>query len=227
MLRSWDLNLQITKSSGVVVYLQIAQQIIDEIQRGRLAPSAAMPGTRELAENLKVNRKTIVLAYDELIAQGWLTTESRRGTFVSANLPRFSPQHQRNIDLSPPDTKTPAPALAEYAAAIEVENAAHIIDFNDGIPDTRLIPFETISKAFRHALIEPIRTNKLGYSDPRGMLSLRHALSEMLNMERGLNVDIDNICIARGSQMGIFLAARVLAKPNAYVVCLLYTSRCV
>ena len=218
MLRSWDLNLQITKSSGVVVYLQIAQQIIDEIQRGRLAPSAAMPGTRELAENLKVNRKTIVLAYDELIAQGWLTTESRRGTFVSANLPRFSPQHQRNIDLTPPETKTPAPALAEYAAAIEVENAAHIIDFNDGIPDTRLIPFETISKAFRHALIEPIRTNKLGYSDPRGMLSLRHALSEMLNMERGLNVDIDNICIARGSQMGIFLAARVLAKPNAYVV---------
>ena len=63
MLRSWDLNLQITKSSGVVVYLQIAQQIIDEIQRGRLVPSAAMPGTRELAENLKVNRKTIVLAY--------------------------------------------------------------------------------------------------------------------------------------------------------------------
>ena len=70
MLRSWDLNLHITKSSGVVVYLQIAQQIIDEIQRGRLAPSAAMPGTRELAEKLQVNRKTIVLAYDELIAQG-------------------------------------------------------------------------------------------------------------------------------------------------------------
>ena len=76
----------------------------------------------------------------------------------------------------------------------------------------------TISKAFRHALIEPIRTNKLGYGDPRGALSLRHALSEMLNMERGLNVDIDNICIARGSQMGIFLAARVLANSNQYVV---------
>ncbi len=218
MLRSWDLNLHIVKSSGVVVYLQIAQQIIDEIQRGRLTPSAAMPGTRELAAKMMVNRKTIVLAYDELIAQGWLTTESRRGTFVSAKLPRFSPQHQSNIDLTPPETKTPAPALAEYAAAIEVENVSHLIDFNDGIPDTRLIPFETISKAFRHALIEPIRTNKLGYSDPRGMLSLRHALSEMLNMERGLNVDIDNICIARGSQMGIFLAARVLAKPNEYVV---------
>ena len=218
MLRSWDLNLHITKSSGVVVYLQIAQQIIDEIQRGRLVPSAAMPGSRELAESLKVNRKTIVLAYDELIAQGWLTTESRRGTFVSAKLPHFSPPNQSNKDLKQRVTETPTPVLAKYASTIEEENIAHLIDFNDGIPDTRLIPFETISKAFRHALIEPIRSNKLGYGDPKGMLSLRHAIVEMLNMERGLNVDIDNICIARGSQMGIFLAARVLAKTNEYVV---------
>lgn len=218
MLRSWDLNLHITKSYGVVVYLQIAQQIIDEIQRGRLVPSAAMPGSRELAESLKVNRKTIVLAYDELIAQGWLTTESRRGTFVSAKLPHFSPPNQSNKDLKQRVTETPTPVLEKYASTIAVENFSHLIDFNDGIPDTRLIPFETISKAFRHALIEPIRSNKLGYGDPKGMLSLRHALSEMLNMERGLSVDIDNICIARGSQMGIFLAARVLAKPNEYVV---------
>ena len=218
MLRSWDLNLHITKSSGVVVYLQIAQQIIDEIQRGRLTPSAAMPGTRELAEQLQVNRKTIVLAYDELIAQGWLTTESRRGTFVSAKLPHFSSPSQPNIDLKQRVNDFAEPLLAKYASAVETEDINHLIDFNDGIPDTRLIPFETISKAFRHALIEPIRSNKLGYGDPKGMLSLRHAIAEMLNMERGLNVDVDNICIARGSQMGIFLAARVLAKPNEYVV---------
>ena len=218
MLRSWKLNIVLKNPSGLALYLQIAQQIIDEIQRGRLAPSAAMPGTRELAAKMNVNRKTIVLAYDELIAQGWLTTESRRGTFVSAKLPRFSPDRLSNIDLAPSVTEAPAPALAAYASAIETENNAQLIDFNDGIPDTRLIPFETISKAFRHALIEPIRTNKLGYGDPRGALSLRHALSEMLNMERGLNVDIDNICIARGSQMGIFLAARVLANSNQYVV---------
>jgi len=218
MLRSWDLNLHITKSSGVVVYLQIAQQIIEEIQRGRLAPSAAMPGTRELAEQLQVNRKTIIMAYDELIAQGWLTTENRRGTFVSAKLPLFSPRSQANVDLKLRVNDSAEPLLANYAATLETDDIDHLIDFNDGIPDTRLIPFETISKAFRHALIEPIRSNKLGYGDPKGLLGLRHALVEMLNMERGLNVDADNICIARGSQMGIFLAARVLSKSHEYVV---------
>lgn len=218
MLRSWDLNLHITKSSGLVVYLQIAQQIIDEIQRGRLVPSAAMPGSRELAESLKVNRKTVVLAYDELIAQGWLTTESRRGTFVSAKLPHFSPPDHTNKPVKQRSRETPEPALEKYALTIETEDITYAIDFNDGIPDSRLIPFETLSKAFRHALIAPVRSNRLGYGDPKGMLSLRNAIADMLNMERGLSVDIDNICIARGSQMGIFLAARVLVKPSEYVV---------
>lgn len=217
MLRSWELNLHIDKTSGSAIYLQLAQQLIDAIQSGRLAPSAAMPGTRELAEKLKVNRKTVVTAYDELIAQGWLTTESRRGTFVSAKLPHFSQPKQGVKKVALPQTES-ATKLSDYAETLEDETPSTIIDLNDGIPDSRLIPFESLSKAFRHALIAPIRSNKLGYGDPRGALALRVAIAEMVNMERGLNVEIDNICIARGSQMGIFLAARTLVKRGDYVV---------
>lgn len=218
MLRSWSLNLVITKSSGLAVYLQIAQQIIDEIQRGRLPPSTAMPGTRELAESINVNRKTVVLAYDELIAQGWLTTESRRGTFVSSNLPNFSnpiTQSSKRVNTFQP------PKIMPYAEQLISESSAsfnNIIDFNDGIPDTRLIPFKMISMAFRHALLTSSRANKLGYDNPKGMIALRSSIALMLNMERGLNVEVDNICIVRGSQMGIFLAARILSKPNDYIV---------
>ncbi len=217
MLRAWDLNLNITKSSGMAIYLQISQQIIDEIQRGRLRPSTAMPGTRELAGQLQVNRKTVVLAYDELIAQGWLETEPRRGTFVSANLPVFSTSQQaeKNVALLASETEE---RLSNYSDTLAAANAKDTIDFNDGIPDTRLIPVEKLSKAFRHALITPLRSNNLGYGDPRGIASLRTALTNMLNMERGLNVDEDNICIARGSQMGIFLAARILTRPDDVVV---------
>lgn len=219
MLRSWDLNLTITKSSGMAIYLQITQQIIDEIQRGRLAPSTAMPGTRELAELLEVNRKTVVLAYDELIAQGWLMTEPRRGTFVSANLPHFftpkDTERVRVVELPPSETTV---KLSEYAATLATPTPSDTIEFNDGIPDTRLIPVETLSRAFRHALIAPLRSNNLGYGDPRGQHDLRTAIKNMVNMERGLNVNSDNICIARGSQMGIFLAARILTKPEDFVV---------
>lgn len=215
MLRSWKLNVVLKSPSGLAVYLQIAQQIIEDIQSGRLAPATAMPGTRELAEHLEVNRKTVVLAYDELIAQGWLITQSRRGTFVSSKLPSFTiyplaENHHFEAGIS-------TPSIANYQTPHTSNTAQQCIDFNDGIPDTRLMPFDIISRAFRHALLAK-NTNPLGYGDPKGVLTLRNALATMLNIERGLNIDTDNICTARGSQMGIFLAARVLTKPNDYMV---------
>jgi GntR family transcriptional regulator/MocR family aminotransferase len=93
-----------------------------------------------------------------------------------------------------------------------------MIDFNEGTPDTRLIPYEVLSRAFRRALAISSRANQLGYSNPRGILPIRKSIAAMLNMERGLHVDTENICMVRGSQMGIFVAARVLIRPNDYVV---------
>ncbi|MDP5279784.1 GntR family transcriptional regulator [Sphingomonas sp. DG1-23] len=61
--------------------------MIHEIQRGRLPPGTLPPGTRDLAEALAVNRKTIVTAYEELVAQGRLQSLGRRGTIVSSSLP--------------------------------------------------------------------------------------------------------------------------------------------
>ena len=72
------------------MFLQIAHAIIDEIKRGRLAPGTALPGSRELAESLEINRKTVIQAYAELEAQGWVTPEKTRGTFVSAHLPEIA-----------------------------------------------------------------------------------------------------------------------------------------
>lgn len=215
MLRSWSLKLTITDTSGLPVYLQIAQQIMEEIQRGRLAPSTAMPGTRELAEKLRVNRKTVILAYDELIAQGWLVSEQRRGSFVSANLPNFNAQPQAAKTGKQPANVVAATEhpLLSYQSPVD-----GVIDFNDGIPDARLIPFNILSRAFRHALIGSSKGKSLGYGDPRGTLALRQSIVTMLNMERGLSVAIDQICIARGSQMGIFLAARVLTRPGDNIV---------
>lgn len=210
--------MEFSKNSGLAVYLQITKKIIAEIQLGRLPPSTIMPGSRELADSMKVNRKTIVQAYDELVAQGWLSTESRRGTFVSANLPslllqaNYPSSHIAETSLTETLAYTPS-------AAIEAPSLfANVIDFNDGIPDTRLIPFEVLSRAFRHALVVSARANRLGYDDPKGTLALRKSIAAMLNMERGLHVGVDHICMVRGSQMGIFLAARILTRINDCIV---------
>lgn len=216
MLRPWDLDIQIQRQRGTGLHIQIAQALIEEIRRGRLVRGTPMPGTRDLAERLSVNRKTVVLAYDELVAQGWLEAQGRRGTFVAAEFPASE---------NSPDLATFTQGVRPVADSTKASNAerhmlrngepnAEVIDFNDGVPDSRMIPYAALARAFRHALIKTSRNNQLGYGDPRGTSVLRQSLANMLNMERGLACDEDNICLVRGSQMGIYLAARVLIRPG-------------
>ncbi|MGJ8620961.1 MAG: PLP-dependent aminotransferase family protein [Methylophilaceae bacterium] len=214
MLRAWDLSFKLDKSIDTSIYIQITMKIIEEIKRGRLAPSTVMPGSRKLASYLDVNRKTVLQAYSELVAQGWLSTEKRRGTFVSEKLPYTSSIEIDNVN----DNWLQSEETISTNTNIAPTSNRDVIEFNDGIPDSRLIPFEIISRAFRHALVTSSRSNQLGYQDSLGMLSLRESVSHMLNIERGLNTKIENICIVRGSQMGIFLAARVLIEADDVVI---------
>lgn len=74
--------VQIDRTSATAVYLQIAYQLINAIQRGYLNAGTKLPGTRMLSEILEVHRKTIVAVYEELDAQGWVETRPNKGTFV-------------------------------------------------------------------------------------------------------------------------------------------------
>jgi GntR family transcriptional regulator/MocR family aminotransferase len=82
MLRPWEVSLseRIDPSRPTPMYLQIIQALIRDIERGRLSSGEFLPSSRELAAALNVNRKTVVLAYEDLIAQGWLSSEGTRGT---------------------------------------------------------------------------------------------------------------------------------------------------
>jgi len=221
MLRSSELFIEIDKRGKTPPYLQIVNAIVEEIlKKGRLKSGTMLPSTRDLAEDLAVNRKTVILAYDELVAQGWLTAERARGTFVSRVLPiakprafafRASKTSDADQDL---DLRLPQDWQAEEVLLPE----RGYLMFDDGAPDARLVPVKELARAYRRSLIDMGRTNSLGYGDPRGRVELRSATSDMLNAQRGLNTNEDMVCLTRGSQMAIFLAARVLTNPGDIAV---------
>ena len=217
MLRPWDFKIVIRRNSKAAVFLQIAHALIDEIKRGRLAPGTALPGSRELAESLEINRKTVIQAYAEMEAQGWVTSEKTRGTFVSAHLPEIAQsakESRRGRIPERPDFRLVG-AAPNIPLILPEKN---MLVFDDGAPDTRLIPVDALARAYRNALGRRIGRGKLGYGDPRGTEELRIALSNMLNIDRGLTTTPDNICLTRGSQMAIYLAARILAGAGDTVV---------
>ena len=92
MLRGWKFEIQLDEKSDKAVYLQIADAVIKDIHSGRLKAGDALPGSRNLAQILKVNRNTVVEALNVLIIEGWLIPKERQGTFVADTLPFDYPE---------------------------------------------------------------------------------------------------------------------------------------
>ncbi len=219
MLRPWEFTVPLERRGKTALHIQITQAVIDDIKRGRLLPGTTLPGTRALAEKLAINRKTAVLAYEELQAQGWIDLQPRRGAVVSAQLPLQIPQPAKEVTPATFAVTPVTPALQQFITAVlPVKPTRDMLNFTDGAPDTRLIPYDEVSRAYRHALVSSTRTNQLGYGDPRGSEVLRASIAAMLRIERGLNVQTEHVCLVRGSQMGIYLSARLFARPGAHVV---------
>ena len=218
MLRPWQLTIVLDRGKGSVGQ-QIVHAVIEEVRRGRLKPGAPLPGTRELGDRLGVNRKTVVEAYAELEAQGWVATEARRGTFVADNLPLLEGIEERKparvVGMPVDPFFRPARVPANLSIDLPPRD---MLSFDDGAPDIRHVPVEVLARAYRNALRSTLQLRRLGYGDPRGSESLRSAVSTMLNTDRGLTTAADNICLTRGSQMAIFVVAQTLETPGDAVV---------
>ena len=210
-------QIAIDRSSPTTVYEQIANQIIALIRSGVLAPGQRLVSTREMAVQLAVHRKTVVAAYDELLAQGWLVGQMGSGTFVSKTLPVVQPQ-----------SLIPSGAGAWEKAGFTIDkNSAlrralvHSVGqyhLDDGFPDARLAPLAALGRGYKQQLLKRNPYQRLGYSDMRGSMALRQQLAIYLNETRGLRIGVDNIMIVRGTIMGVFMAATTLVKPGETVL---------
>lgn len=221
MLRPWTLPLKdrVGIAPDTPRYMQIAHGLIHEIKRGRLLPGEYLPSSRDLAAALEVNRKTIVTAYDELMAQGWLVSAGTRGTMVSTSLPRAEESYDDapapGVRAASDETEFPFLAAPDRPIAIP---AGRWRKLDEGVPDPRLLPADLLPRAYRKAAEACAQEGSLSYRDPRGAPALRRAVADMLRRQRGLMVSADHVCITRGSQMGVFLTARILIRPGDCVL---------
>jgi GntR family transcriptional regulator/MocR family aminotransferase len=204
--------------AGVPLFQQIAQAVTADIRRGRLHPGDALPGTRTVARALGVQRLTVVAAFDELVAEGWVVTRRARGTFVSTDLPDPKPRRFTTRDVSRTTSERPG---FDLLPAPEAERPYLVprgtLLFAPSRPDVRLAPGALIGRAIRRAM--SLRADTLlSYGQPEGHPRLRQAVAAMLSSTRGLAVGPANVCVTRGSQMAVFLLARALLRPGDVVV---------
>jgi GntR family transcriptional regulator/MocR family aminotransferase len=199
------------------LFQQIARAVTTDIQRGRLRPGDKLPGTRMLARALGVQRQTVVTAFDELVAEGWIVNRPARGAFVSNDLPdpkprRFTSQ-QSPVSLA---DRTAFELLPAPLPELPLDVPRGSLLFAPSRPDVRLAPARILGRAIRRAMnVRP--ESLLSYGRPEGHPRLRRAVAEMLASTRGLAIGPANICITRGSQMALSLLARSVLRPGDIV----------
>lgn len=213
--------ITIDKSSQVPVYLQIANGIISQIRQGFLKPAVALPSSRLLAADLKVHRKTVVAAYDELYAQSWVDAYPRKGIFVAKNLPDVSP---RKITAGTQPYTYPEKAFFEvpndktHISGPFLKKPERNLEFNDGFPDIRLAPVELLVREYRRFASYHFTSKYLMYGPEQGSENLRTELARFFGETRGLQVKPENILITKGVQMALYLVAKTLLSKNDTVI---------
>ena len=201
------------------LYRRVYQALKTLIREGRLAPGARLPSTRELATDLRVSRNTVMLAYEQLLAEGYVVTRDR-ATPAVANVQPASRPRAASADSAPP---APVSAYARRltrllaAPATPAGRPALRYDFRYGEPPVDEFPRKIWRRLLASRARRPAR-GALGYASPAGAPPLRAALAEYLERARGIVCEAEQIVITSGSQQGFDLAARVLLDPGDDVV---------
>ncbi|RAJ73741.1 GntR family transcriptional regulator/MocR family aminotransferase [Chitinophaga dinghuensis] len=212
--------VSIDRQSTTAVYLQIANQLINAIQRGFLQAGTRLPGTRSFSELLQVHRNTIVAVYEELDAQGWVETRPNKGTFIIGK-----------IDARPQKIRAATETqLVQYPKVTgfsfrksslldnPFEHAACDYIFNDGTPDIRLTQVAQLSSLYTANLKRKSNHKKLGYYNQDGSEFFKRNLSNYLNLSRGLHISNDNILITRSTEMSVYITAEILLSKDDIVL---------
>ena len=212
-------SIKFDRKNNQPLYLQLSNQIIQFIKNQTLAPNTKLPGSRTLAEQLNVHRKTIVACYEELLLQGWVESISKKGTFVHHNLPELD--QQRLNDTIVYDYKKTT-GFSFYKNLIlpqkPEDKIKGLMYLNDGISDGRLTPTNEIARIYRRISAKKNIAEYLSYGTTFGNNELREVLVNYLNSTRGLHITKENVLITRGSQMGIWLSSQLLLQKDDIVV---------
>jgi GntR family transcriptional regulator/MocR family aminotransferase len=215
-MRGWDFAIPVDPKATVPIFTQIARAIAGDVRRGRLHSGDILPGTRALARTLGVHRNTVIAAYSELTAEGWITTERGRGTFISKTLP--DPRPRRFASTTGGDGVETSEAF-ELGAGVTVAQCPSGLPavYNlGGWPDLRLVPTKPLARAWRRS-IERQGRRALSYGGPDGHPRLRTALAAMLRDSRGLAVDPSRLLITRGTQGALTVIAHAILRPGDVV----------
>ncbi|KZE39438.1 GntR family transcriptional regulator [Bhargavaea cecembensis] len=196
------LIVPIRRDSADPIYAQIYEGIRRMILDGSLTVGAKLPSKRKFAEHLGVSNTTVELAYEQLLAEGYITSKPRSGFYVQdvGELAYAQPAEDQKAASPRP------PKKVEYRH-----------DFSPGRIDTRAFPFDEWRRQAKN-LIDPASAEFLLLGHPHGDPELRREIATYLNHSRGVRCTPEQIIIGSGTEQLMPLIIRLLGPFTVYAV---------
>ncbi len=211
---STNLTIPLDRDSEEPIYRQLIRHIRAQVESGSLPAGTRLPASRDLARQLNISRISVVNAYAELRAEGYLSAHAGRGTFVAGDrdgvMPPPSAPH--NPPASEPST-LPDRSIREM---MRLARKPGVINFSSGAPSAEFFPVQHLRDAI-NTILDRDGARALVYEVTEGYGPLRTSVRDYVSA-LGIRCNTDHILITGGTQQAIDLIVQaVLAEGDTIV----------
>ncbi len=198
-------------------YAQLIRALKQAILDRRLAPGVRLPASRVLARDLDLSRNTVLAAYEQLQAEGFVVARVGSGSYVAELGTRATPSRRSAADA------LVAPLSPFARRALDVSDGARIpghqhaglrYNLQYGLP----LANPALASAWRREISRATERADFGYPDAQGLPALREQICDYLARRRGVSAAPEDVLVLSGTQQAFALASRVLLGDGATVV---------
>lgn len=187
------------RKSNIPLFIQLYEQLRDNILCEELKAGEKLPSSRELAAEIHVSRNVVIEAYEQLETEGYLETRPGSGTYVASGI--HLSDFNNNSRIQPIKENPP------------IHKRNRVIDFRTGVPMLELVPVNTFKRIMNQILLtSPI--DIWSYGEPEGCLELRNILVQYLRRTRGVYCEVDQIIITSGTIQSLSIITQLLVNPK-------------
>ena len=210
-----ELNIKLDRQGKKPLFLQIAEQIVNDINLGVIKQGTRLPAERKLAKSLSVNRSTVINAYNELTDRGYVQSHIGSGTTVTnVNIEKEKEDIFVWRDLLSGQAES---LINPYNSALkELLSERNLIAMDAGIADPDHYPKKALADISQELLLSE-GNMLLQHGSPQGLLSLRESIVSIMK-SRGIHSQVENVIVLNGSQQGLDLVSRILLEPGDSII---------
>ncbi|RMG73708.1 MAG: PLP-dependent aminotransferase family protein [Chloroflexi bacterium] len=209
-MNTHQLMITLDREGEEPIYKQLIRNIKAQIESGVLPAGTRLPASRDLAKQLNISRISVVNAYAELRAEGFVSAHAGRGTFVSreSNQPENPAPITTVTENSSPDTS--------IRDLMRLSRKPGVISFSSGSPPTDFFPINSLREAMNYVL-DRDGSDALKYEVPEGYGPLRAEVRDYVSA-LGIQCSSSNVLITGGTQQALDLVVQALVAEGETIV---------